>query len=63
MDVAAFSTGMANINVAQQVSISAIKRSLEHVELIGEMLVDMIENSAGPVNVSSLSAGSIDISI
>jgi len=60
MDVAGFSTGMANINVAQQISISAIKRSLEHVEQMGEMLVDMIENSAGPVNIS---AGSFDVSV
>ena len=60
MDVAALSTRMASVNVAQQVSISAIKRALEHMEQVGEILTEMAQASAVPVHID---VSSIDIRV
>jgi hypothetical protein len=54
MDVAAMTTRMASINVAQQVSISAVKRALDQMELMGEFITEMAQTSAAPVDVSTI---------
>lgn len=58
MDVAALSTALSNINLANQVSVQVLSMSLDTLETTGEGMRKMMEMSVNPSV-----GGNIDISV
>lgn len=58
MDVAALSTALSNVNLANQVSVQVLSMSLDTLEATGEGMRKMMEMSVNPSV-----GGNIDISV
>ncbi len=58
MDVAALSTALSNVNLANQVSVQVLSMSLDTLEVTGEGMRKMMEMSVNPSV-----GGNIDISV
>ena len=58
MDVAALSTALSNVNLANQVSVQVLSMSLDTLEVTGEGMRKMMEMSVNPSV-----GGNIDISL
>lgn len=58
MDVAALSTALSNVNLANQVSVQVLSMSLDTLEITGDGMRKMMEMSVNPSV-----GGNIDISV
>ncbi len=58
MDVAALSTALSNVNLANQVSVQVLSMSLDTLEVVGDGMRKMMEMSVNPSV-----GGNIDISV
>ena len=48
MDIAALSVAMANVEVAQQVGVSLAAKAMDNIEIQGQSLIKMMEQSVTP---------------
>lgn len=58
MDVAALSTALSNVNLANQVSVQVLSMSLDTLEVTGDGMRKMMEMSVNPSV-----GGNIDVSV